>query len=490
MKKIILFSLCILILACGLCIGAMAQDTVPENYEESDTAYTIYTDAQYQEVLIGVYEGTLPNKTIVLGCDISVNYDLYMEKPCDITIDLNGKTYTNNYRPVKAGDFDLRHKDAIIRIKNGNMVCNFCVFVFQNNRNSEYSEVDNMGQVYLENVNIDCAEEVIYCYGGYGGVLSFKNCNLNVRGNYKTNGGGTCGTSSGMLYQMEGCSFDGLNVHCALPGSYLRNCTVYDQELFIDSWHAHGESGTDVEIELTNVQIETQLRLNDTRIDPVLYDCTYPQVVLTGSQQLIVSYTSATCDLAGTKTVYKGSATGALDEEYYAPALGHTIDTVEGVRYTSYFEKGFKYGYCGRCEINATETEASAPAVFTSLGFSYSKYEGAPNSIIQGFKFNKEASSYMGDDFEFGIIAVGNEGGEAIDAINMPNAIKISLKEGYFEIKISGLEGEFCQKHIVLCAYMINNGKAYYLDNGETLEAVTGHTYNEIINYNNSQNIQ
>ena len=94
MKKIMLFSMCMLVLTCALCVCAMAEDTVPQSYEESDTAYTIYTDAQYQEVLVGVYEGTLPNKTIVLGCDISVTYDLYMEKPCDITIDLNGKTYT------------------------------------------------------------------------------------------------------------------------------------------------------------------------------------------------------------------------------------------------------------------------------------------------------------------------------------------------------------------------------------------------------------
>ena len=484
MKKLMLFFLCIVSLAIGLCLGIMAEDTVMQEYEESDTAYTIYTDEQYKEVLVGVYEGTLPNKTIVLGCDLSVTYDLYMEKPCDITIDLNGKTYTNNYRPTKAGDFDLRHKDAIIRIKNGNMVCNFCVFVFQSNRNTEYSSVDNMGQVYLENVNIDSAEEVIYWYGGYGGVLSFKNCNLNVRGDYKTNGGGTCGTGNGMLYQMEGCTFDGFNAHCALPGSYFKDCVIYDRELFIDSWHGHGENGSDVEIELTNVQVEVQLRLNDARIDPVLYDCTYPKVVLTGNQQLIVAYTSATCDKAGTKTDYKGSGAGVLDESYNAPALGHTIGTVEDVRYINYFEKGFKYGYCERCENNATETEASAPAVFTSLGFSYSQYEGAPSSVIQGFKFNEEARIYMGEDFEFGIVAAVNESGEAIDALSLPKSIKASLKEGYFEIKIGGIRGEHKDICIVFCAYMTNNGETFYLDNGETKVDVTGHTYNQVLTYN------
>ena len=484
MKKTILFCLCVLVLACGLCVGVMAEESVPENYEESDTAYTIYTDAQYQEVLIGVYEGTLPNKTIVLGCDISVTYDLYMEKPCDITIDLNGKTYTNNYRPVKTGDFDLRHKDAVIRIKNGNMVCNFCVFVFQSNRNTEYSAVDNMGQVYLENVNIDSQEEVIYWYGGYGGVMNFKNCNLNVRGDFKTNGGGTCGTASGMLYQMEGCTFDGFNVHCALPGSYFKDCVIYDKEFFIDSWHGHGENGGDVGIDIINVQIDVQLRLNDSRIDPVLYDCTYPKVVLTGNQQLIVAYTSPTCDKAGTKTDYKGSATGVLDESYYAPALGHTIDTVEAVKYINYFEKGFKLGYCTRCENKTTETEASVPAAFTSLGFSYSQFAGASNSVIQGFKFNDAVRAYMGEDFEFGIVASVNESGEAIDALSQPKAISVSLEESYFEIKISGIVSDYCDKYIVFCAYVTNNGETLYLDKGETKASVMGHTYNQVLTYN------
>jgi acyl-CoA synthetase (AMP-forming)/AMP-acid ligase II len=328
MKRISVFAFLSLLFAFVFCTGALAQESVPESYEVSDTAYTIYTAEQYKEVIVGVYEGTLPNKTIVLGCDISVSYDLYMEKPCDITIDLNGMTYTNNYRPVKTGDFDLRHKDAIIRIKNGNMDSNFCVFVFQPNSNSEYNNVDNMGQIYLENVNISCAEEVIYNYGGHGGVISFKNCNLDVRGDYSTMGLNNCNTNQGMLYQIDGGTYDGLCIHCALPGSYVRNCTVYARELFIDSWHAHGENGADVQVELSNVQVETQLRLNDARVDPVLYDCTYPKVVL-GSNQLIVAYTSPSCERDGTKTDYKGSATGVLDQSYVAPALGHLIDNIK-----------------------------------------------------------------------------------------------------------------------------------------------------------------
>lgn len=486
MKKISFFASLLLLVASFLCLGIQAQEAVPESYEVSDSAYTIYTDTQYKEVIVGVYEGTLPNKTIVLGCDIEAKYDLYMEKPCDISIDLNGKTLTNNYRPVKTGDFDLRHKDAIIRIKNGNLNCSFCVFVFQKNSDPQYNDVDNMGQVYLENVNISCQEEIVFNYGGHGGVLSFKNCNLDVRGDYSTTGLNSCNTNKGMLYQIDGGTYDGLRVHCALPGSYIRNCTIYDRELFVDSWHAHGENGSDVEVEFSNVTVETQLRLNDPRVDPVLYDCTYPAVVL-GGNQLIVSYTSPTCEKAGSKIDYKGNATGVLDESYVAPALGHSIENAENVNYKNYFENGYKQGFCSNCQSNATELEPSAPALFTSLGFSYSCYEGSPNSVVQSFKFNGEISDFADNSFEFGVVAVGNINGLEIDALGQPKALSQKLDRGYFEIKVTGIESTRFNTHIVFCAYVIDNGSTYYLDNGKTSEKVTGHTYNNILTYSNAQ---
>ena len=287
-------------------VSAYAEEAVPENYVDTNDGYIIYTDDQYKEVILGVYEGTLDNKKIIFGCDITVTLDLYMEKPCDITIDLNGHTYTNNYRPVKVGDFDLRHKDAIIRISNGNMVSNFCVFVFQKNSDEAYKDVDNMGQVYLENVNISCQEEIVYNYGGHGGVLSFKNCNLDVRGeNYSVMGLGNCQTGKGTLYQIDGGSYDGLQIHCAKPGSYVKNCTVYNRNLNIDSWHGHSESGSDVSVEVRNVVIEIEVYLNDALVDPMLYDCTFPKVNLSNkSNAVIISYTSPTCTEPGTMTTY------------------------------------------------------------------------------------------------------------------------------------------------------------------------------------------
>ena len=99
-KRFLLVAVMSLIVFCFFATLAYASEDAPESYIESDDAYTIYTDSQYKEVILGVYNGTLENKTIVFGCDISVTLDLYMEKPCDISIDLNGFTYTNRCRSL------------------------------------------------------------------------------------------------------------------------------------------------------------------------------------------------------------------------------------------------------------------------------------------------------------------------------------------------------------------------------------------------------
>lgn len=471
MKKVILMLVLAVMLLCTFAVSVCADDTAQDSYVESENAYTIYTDAQYQEVILGVYNGTLENKTIVLGCDISVTLDLAMEKPCDITIDLNGKTYTNNYRPVKWGDFDLRHKDAVIRIKNGNMVSNFCVFVFQTNSNTEYADVDNMGQVYLENVNIDSQEEIIYQYGGYGGVLSFKNCNMNVMGNYSTNGAGSCGTGSGMLYQIDGGTFDGFNLHCAKTGSYMRNCTVYDRQLFVDSWHSHGEESNnmDVTVELHNVIVNTSIKLNDARVDPVLYDCTFTEVDLTRGDQLLVAYTTANCTRAATKTEYKGSDTGVLDEQYSNdnPAMGHLLDmsNVADVKYVSYLENGAYVSNCTRCEaVNVVEKTGTAPALFTCLGFAV--YENGTGGLVIAFVVNRDAvasyESVTGKTVEYGLFAVSQSklgAGDVFD--NEGNALSsavvsraTSLELGELEIKIMGFTDVSKDKMLAIGAYV------------------------------------
>lgn len=479
-RKIFLTLAIIAVLVCVFATMAGAQDAVPDSYVESEDAYIIYTDAQYKEVILGVYDGTMANKTIVLGCDISVTLDLAMEKPCDITIDLNGKTYTNNYLPAKWGDFDLRHKNAIIRIKNGHMVSNFCVFIFQTNRDSQYKDVDNMGQVYLENVNIDSREEIVYAYGGYGGVLSFTNCNLNVTGDFSTNGGGSCGTGSGVLYQIDGCRLDGFNFHCARPGSYMRNSTVYDRQLFVDSWHSHGgeSNNGDVTVEISNVVIEKNIKLNDGRVDPELYDCTFASVDLTGGGQLLVAYTSATCTSAATKTVYNNANdVGVLDEQYSIDnaALGHRLDmeSIADVKYASFLEIGAYVSSCVRCGTeNVEEENGSASPIFACLG--YAVYEKGDGGLTIAFSVNRDAlESYeqiTGKTVKYGAFAAAQNklgSGDVFDKDGkVTHGVVASPTTGYkttvFDMKIFGFNTGLKDTLFALGAYAQVSG------NGET----------------------
>jgi hypothetical protein len=493
MKKLLL-AMAILLFAVCFSVVAFADGEVPENYKETESSYVIYTDAQYQEVILGVYNETLPNKTIVLGCDISVTLDLVMEKPCDISLDLNGYTYTNNYKVVKRGDFDLRHKDAIIRIRNGNMICNFCVFVFQTSE-SVASEDTNQGQVYLENVNITSLEEVIYNYGGYGGVLSFKNCNLDVTSSqYSILGGGNC-SKTGILYQIEGGSYDGLNIYCAREGSYARDCTVYNRDLKIDSWHSHGQNGTDVSVEIRNVNVtDGNVYLNDARVDPVLYDCTYRSIDMTGGSQSMVVYTSASCQRAATKTTYTSTESSFTVDEQYSidnPAIPHsatddndcTTDVLcsmcqavvvypklfaEHDKHTSAID--YKNGFGAQGEMlvsckncSAIKESAVAPAILTPLGYSYSK---KGTGIDGGYEVNADAllayETVTGKSLTFGIIVLNPDyqtestffTGKALTCASKSVTVELKTKDySYFNFSISGFTAATENLDLIISAY-------------------------------------
>jgi len=216
MKRLFFVALAALSLICALSMGVLASDTVPESYVEDAGSYTVYTNKQYCEVLEGIRDGVLTNKTVVLGCDIDSETDFVMNTECDITIDLNGKFLNNKYVYNKSGDFDMQHENAVIRIKNGRMYSSFCMFIFR-----------TAGQVYLENVEIVSREECFYQYGGHTGVISLIDCSIDIEGNYSTICLSNCGDKGGMLYRIEGCRLDGLNIHCAKPGSYIMDTEIY-----------------------------------------------------------------------------------------------------------------------------------------------------------------------------------------------------------------------------------------------------------------------
>ena len=107
--------------------------------------------------------------------------------------------------------------------------------------------------------------------------------------------------------------------------------------------------------------------------------------------------------------------------------------------------------------------------------------------MVQSFKINKDAADAYAKyvpDFEYGLIAVGNLTGEAVaPALGGELCVPQSqLPHDFFDIKINGITDEHADKKIVFCAYINANGTVYYLDNNVTCEALTGFSYNEIVN--------
>lgn len=503
MKKRILFALAFTVLACALCISAFAEEAaIPENYVESDSAYTVYTEGQLKTVFDGVVDGTLVNKIIEFGGDIEMpNYDLYLDAPCDVTIDLKGFTYTNTKHAGKTGDFHFSNYDAILRIKNGNLYSSFCAFIFS-----------NQGQLYAENINVDSGDESIYSYGTHKAVINLKNCSMDARGNFSSICMGNCnnGTDNGTLYQIEGGEYSGLSIYCAVEGSYIKDCIVSDRTLFFETWHKHGEGGTDLTIPVTNVKVSGNIELNDPAVDPVLYDCTFAGVHMFGkTSTTIVSYTSAGCTHSGTKTVYQGSTTGTLDEQYAIsnPALGHTID-LEGslnLEYTSYLAKVYYTGDCASCgEKNVKEAAPSAQPLFACKGFSLSEYGRL--GILMDFEIDKDAienyERVTGNTIEFGVaVAVADKLGD--NAILDENGKATVLESGkvisapvkrvneYMILKVSGFSEEQKGLSLVMCGYVITTdaqgGKA--IEYMQEKQAEEGKLYS-YVSYNSVAGIE
>jgi len=491
MKRLFFVALAALSLICALSMGVLASDTVPESYVEDAGSYTVYTNKQYCEVLEGIRDGVLTNKTVVLGCDIDSETDFVMNTECDITIDLNGKFLNNKYVYNKSGDFDMQHENAVIRIKNGRMYSSFCMFIFR-----------TAGQVYLENVEIVSREECFYQYGGHTGVISLIDCSIDIEGNYSTICLSNCGDKGGMLYRIEGCRLDGLNIHCAKPGSYIMDTEIYGGRLHVDCWHGHNENGGDVTVTFTNVSaMAGVVELNDRRIDPEFYDCQLGGVHLTGSDKYLVAYTSATCDKAGTMLEYIGSDTPTVNEQYTLdnPALGHDIDAVNAtdIQYDSFFEEGYYAGTCGRCGVeNARETTPCAEAFLVSQGFSVPE-KGEISiafSVLVNYNAIERYEAVTGKLVEFGmVVAIEDKLGDnplldwqgKATALENGNVIKAKIEHvnRYIELKIGGMKEEHKSMAFVMCGYVLvadKDGNALRIEYLQDSEPEDGKLYGSV----------
>ena len=180
---------------------------------------------------------------------------------------------------------------------------------------------------------------------------------------------------------------------------------------------------------------------------------------------------------------------------------GHSMSEETQMIFDSYFTDIQFGSVCTRngCGHSGVDTSKSIGALFVDYGYSYT--ETAINgsfSMSQFFGINKEAlaayTEATGNTVEYGlVVSVSNNplASENSDLIAQNKTFITSqdkFKHDYFAINVSGIkdgteEGtkDTREKALTFCAYVIDNGKVYYLDDGKTLEVATQKSYNDIL---------
>ncbi len=147
------------------------------------------------------------------------------------------------------------------------------------------------------------------------------------------------------------------------------------------------------------------------------------------------------------------------------------------------------------CGFEGVDSSKTIGAIFQCLGYSYTESAlGGKYSMAQFFGVNEENlekyENEIGTNLTFGVIAKAN----VVEADQIVGAISPSLdgervlykdftngKHNYFEIKVSNITTELKDTKIVFCAYVIENGKMSYLNNNQTVEELTGESYNDVV---------
>ena len=163
----------------------------------------------------------------------------------------------------------------------------------------------------------------------------------------------------------------------------------------------------------------------------------------------------------------------------------HTWSGNDQMVMNGYFEEIIIGDACVTC--GSLETKSTIDALFVSMGIS-AKTFGADIGLVQGYQVNKTAidayKAYV-PDFDFGVLAYANVGGEAVAP--KPGEDKVvdivfdNAANSYIEVKVTGIPAGFLNAPIVFCIYATEGEKFYYLDNGNTTETIVGSSYNEIL---------
>ena len=158
---------------------------------------------------------------------------------------------------------------------------------------------------------------------------------------------------------------------------------------------------------------------------------------------------------------------------------------------TSYFAQIVFADTCTTCGVDVIDESKTIAAIFTYYGYSCTEEAiGGSYSMSQFYGIDKEAlgayTEFTGKTFEYGLIASGVsdpfkyvEGELTVDEKAVVKDSETFVHE-FFGIKINGMSGENLKKAIVFCAYVIDDGNVFYLDNDTTVTEISGISYDTV----------
>ena len=165
----------------------------------------------------------------------------------------------------------------------------------------------------------------------------------------------------------------------------------------------------------------------------------------------------------------------------------HKLSSTEEMKLNSYFEAITFVSSCQNgCGKEITNNDKTISPIFTYRGYSMTeKPINGAYSVTQGYTVNREAlDKYLlvNPDFKFGLVASGysNPLGDDVDESKVVNRPGETFVFEHFEIKVNGISGENLSKNIVFCAYVIDNGTVYYLDNNKTSTEINGISFKDL----------
>lgn len=172
----------------------------------------------------------------------------------------------------------------------------------------------------------------------------------------------------------------------------------------------------------------------------------------------------------------------------------HILDTVIDILFKNgYLERGTQVTECSGCHGHFEEETPTFPALFSTLGYSYSQI--GDGAIMQSFGANRAAigayTGITGKSLDYGLVVAVKS------VVNTTNLIKangekaheyvanVSFKDrdyDLFEMQLVGVGTNHADLEVYLCAYYIVDGTVYYIDNGIAgREAPVAITFNKIV---------